>query len=71
MNFIFSVAVRAIFTFVAFVALQYAFHYLVLVTGGLLAGLFFWKVNADRALGLGVLIGTIAFGIFAYLYGTV
>ncbi|MBU6341521.1 MAG: hypothetical protein KGS48_08525 [Bacteroidetes bacterium] len=71
MNFVFSVAVRVAFTFVAFFVLQYMFHYLVLVIGGLLAGLFFWKVNGDRSLGLGVLIGSVLFAVFAYLYGNV
>jgi hypothetical protein len=71
MNFIFSIAVRAAFTFVAFLALQYIFHYLVLVIGGLLGGVFMWKVGDDRALGIGLVVGSALFGIFARLYGSV
>jgi hypothetical protein len=71
MNQIFSILVRAAFTFVAFLAIQYVFHYMVLVAAGLLGSLFFWKMNGDRVLGIGVLIGTLAFGVFAYLYGSV
>jgi hypothetical protein len=71
MNQIFSILVRAAFTFVAFLAIQYVFHYMVLVAAGLLGSLFFWKMNDDRVMGLGVMIGTVVFGVFAYLYGTV
>jgi len=71
MNQIFSILVRAAFTFVAFLAIQYVFHYMVLVAAGFLGSLFFWKMNDDRVLGIGVLIGTVVFGVFAYLYGTV
>lgn len=71
MNQLFSVLVRAAFTFVAFLALQYVFHYLVLVAAGLLGSFFFWKVNDDRSTGLGVLIGSVVFAVFAYLYGSV
>ncbi|MBL7804862.1 MAG: hypothetical protein JNL02_14070 [Saprospiraceae bacterium] len=67
----FSVLVRAAFTFVAFLLIQYVIPYYFLVFGGLLAGLFMWRSGSDRALGIGMIIGSVAFGIFAWMYGNV
>ncbi len=67
----FSILVRAAFTFVAFVIIQYVIPYYFLVAGGLLGGLFMWRSGSDRQLGIGMLLGTVAFGIFAWLYGNV
>ena len=71
MNAVFSVAVRAAFTFVAMLIVQYAIPYYFLVGGGLLAGAFLWKTSDDKALAYGLLIGSAAFGIFAYFFGKV
>jgi hypothetical protein len=71
MNAVFSVLVRAAFTFVAFLLIQYLIPYYFLVGGGLLAGLFLWKTSDDKALTYGILIGSLVFGIFAGLFGTV
>jgi hypothetical protein len=67
----FSIAVRAAFTFVAFLLLQYKVPYYLLVLGGIAAAGFMWKTNDDRALTLGVLIGSALFGIFAFFFGNV
>ncbi len=71
MNKIFTIAVRAAFTFVAFLALQYMLHYGLLVAAGIAAALFLWFTNSDRNLALGVGIGSIVFAVFAFLYGSV
>ncbi|MGI9158115.1 MAG: hypothetical protein ACR2K1_00025 [Saprospiraceae bacterium] len=71
MNSLFSIAVRALFTFVAFLALQYIIPYYFLAIGGLLAGIFIWKTGDDKALAFGLMIGSAVFGVFAYYYGTV
>lgn len=71
MNQAFSIFVRATFTFVAFLVIQYLIPYYFLVAAGLLAGAFMWKTSTDRALGIGMVIGTVAFGLFAFLYGQV
>ena len=71
MNAVFSIFVRAAFTFVAFLIIQYVIPYYFLAGGGVLAGLFMWKTSDDKALAYGLLIGSVLFGIFAFLYGTV
>lgn len=67
----FSIAVRAAFTFVAFLIIQYKIPYYFLVLGGVGAAAFLWKTSDDRALTLGVLIGAILFGVFAFWFGRV
>ena len=71
MNNLFSIAVRALFTFVAFLAIQFIIPYYYLAIGGLLAGIFIWKTGDDKALAFGLMIGSAVFGVFAYVYGTV
>lgn len=71
MNQYFSIAVRAAFTFVAFVALAFKIPYYLLVAGGLIAGFFVWKTSDDRALSLGIIIGSVVFGVFEFIYGQV
>lgn len=71
MNNLFSIAVRALFTFVAFLALQHIIPYYFLAIGGLLAGIFIWQIGDDKALAFGLMIGSAAFGVFAFRYGTV
>ena len=57
---------RAILVFAIFCGVQYFFHYSVVTIGGILAGIFFYTTSYDRPLALGLLIGSIVFGIFAY-----
>jgi hypothetical protein len=71
MKLLLPVLLRTAAVFVAFLALQFVIPYYFLVGGGLLAGGFMLKTSDDRPLALGLLIGSIAFGVFAYLYGTV
>lgn len=66
-----TIAIRAVFTFVAFLVLQYMIPYYFIAPAGLLVGAFLWKTGEDSALGIGMAIGSVAFGIFAYLYGQV
>lgn len=65
------ILIRAAFTFVVFLVLQYKIPYYLLVAGGAGAAAFMWKTSDDRQLTLGVLIGSLAFGFFAFLYGEV
>ncbi|MDX2134687.1 MAG: hypothetical protein SFV52_07870 [Saprospiraceae bacterium] len=71
MNQLFSIAIRAAFTFVAFVVIQYMVPYYLLLAGGLLAAVFLWFTGTDRTLALGIGIGSLAFGAFAVVYGQV
>ncbi len=64
-------AVRAAFTFVAFLVIQYMVPYYFLLAGGLLASVFLWFTGTDRSLALGIGIGSVAFGVFAILFGQV
>ena len=57
---------RIIATFALFCALQYIIPYYFLAIGGIIAGFFMLKTSDDRPLALGVLIGSIAFAVFAY-----
>ncbi len=68
---VFAVLIRIVLVFGACVGLQYLFHYGYLVGIGLLAGVFIYFTSNDRPLAYGLLIGSVLFGIFAYLYGTV
>lgn len=71
MKDIFPIAVRAAFTFVAFLVIQYKLPYYLLVLCGVSAAGFLWKTSDDRQLTLGVLIGSVVFGIFAFFFGKV
>ncbi len=71
MTKLWPVLLRVVLVFAAFLALQYIIPYYFLVGGGLLAGLFMYKTSDDRALSLALLIGSVVFAAFAYLYGTV
>jgi hypothetical protein len=65
------IAIRAAFTFVALTVIAFKIPYYLLMIGGLAAGLFVWKTSDDRALSLGIVIGSILFGIFEFIYGQV
>ncbi len=71
MKNIIPILIRATFTFVAFLVIQYKIPYYFLVLGGVGTAAFLWKTSDDRDLTLGVLIGSAVFGIFAFLYGEV
>lgn len=65
------IAIRAVFTFAALAVIAFKIPYYLLMIGGLAAGLFVWKTSDDRALSLGIVIGSILFGIFEFIYGQV
>lgn len=65
------VLLRTVFVCVALLGLQYLIPYYFLVGFGLLAGGFMLKTSDDRPMALALLVGSVLFGIFAYLYGTV
>lgn len=65
----FSTLLRTVGTFAAFCALQYIIPWYFLTAGGIAAGLFMLKTSDDRPMALGALVGSIAFGIFAYAMG--
>lgn len=71
MNTIFSIFVRAAFTFVAFLLIQYAVPYYFLVIGGILGGIYSLTIGDDKQLGWGLVIGSVIFGVFALLFGKV
>ena len=71
MNQLFSILVRAAFTFVAFLVIQYGVPYYFLVLGGVLAAVFIWFTSSDRNLAIGIGVGTLVLGVFAALYGQV
>ncbi|MBL7775981.1 MAG: hypothetical protein JNK89_08250 [Saprospiraceae bacterium] len=62
---------RTALVFAAFLGLQYIIPYYFLVAGGVLAGVFMYYTSDDRPLAYGLLAGSLVFGVFAYLYGTV
>lgn len=71
MTKIWPILLRVILVFAAFLGLQYLIPYYFLVGGGLLAGVFMYYTSDDRALSVALLVGSVLFAVFAYLYGTV
>ena len=71
MQILWPVLLRTALVFLAFLGLQFIIPYYFLVSGGVLAGGFMFKTSDDRPLALGLLIGSVLFGIFAFLYGKV
>jgi hypothetical protein len=67
MKDLFSILVRAAFTFVAFSIIQYTIPWYFLAAGGIAAGFFMLKIGEDRSSGIGILAGSILFGIFAFV----
>lgn len=66
MKAILPTTIRTLATFAIFCALQYIIPWYLLAPAGIVAGFFMLKTGDDRALALGVLIGSIAFAVFAY-----
>jgi hypothetical protein len=58
---------RTLLTFAVACGLQYFIPWYLLAIGGVVAGFFMLKTSDDRPAALGLLIGSIAFAIFAYL----
>ena len=63
------VLLRTVVVFAIFCGLQYLIPWHLLAIGGVVAGIFMLKTSDDRPMSLGVLIGSIAFAIFAYTMG--
>ena len=53
-------------SFLVFCVIQYVIPWYLLAPAGIVAGFFMLKTSDDRPMSLGVLIGSIAFAIFAY-----
>jgi len=66
MNKFISTLLRTVGVFAVFAALQYVIIWYLLAPAGLIAGLFMYKTSDDRPMSLGLIIGSILFGIFAY-----
>ena len=66
MKSVFPVALRVIIVFAVACGLQYLIPWYLLAPAGLVAGFFMLKTGSDRNMALGMLIGSIAFGVFAY-----
>ena len=71
MNTLWPILTRIVLVFVVLLGLQYIIPYYFLVGAGILSGGFMIKVSDDKPLAWGLLVGSILFGVFAYLYGTV
>lgn len=71
MNQYFSIAVRAAFSFVAFLIIQYMIPPYLLALAGVGIGFFLLKADGDRATGLGLIIGSVVFALFAFFFGSV
>lgn len=66
MKSILPILIRSILVFAVAAGLQYFIPWYLLAIGGVGAGFFLLKTGDDRATALGMLIGSIAFAIFAY-----
>ncbi|MDO8367769.1 MAG: hypothetical protein Q7T20_13290, partial [Saprospiraceae bacterium] len=67
MKSFFPILLRVVLVFAIACVLQYLIPWYLLVAGGVVAGFFMLKTSNDRAAALGLLIGSIVFGIFAYI----
>jgi len=67
MKSLIPILLRIILVFAVSCGLQYFIPWYFLAVGGIVAGFFMLKTSDDRASALGMLIGSIAFGIFAYV----
>ncbi len=66
MKSLLPILLRTILVFALACGLQYVIPWYFLAVGGTVAGFFMLKTSDDRAAALGMLIGSIGFGIFAY-----
>lgn len=67
----FATLLRTVLVFGSFLGIQYFVPYYFLAIGGILGGAFVLKTSDDRPTGLALIIGSILFAIFAYLWGQV
>lgn len=65
MNSFLKIALRALLTFGVLCAVQYIIPYYLIAVAAIVAGFFMLKTGDDRETALGILVGGIAFGIFA------
>lgn len=65
MNSFLKIALRALLTFAVLAAVQYIIPYYLIALAAIVAGFFMLKTGDDRETALGILVGGIAFGIFA------
>ena len=66
MKSLFPTLLRVVLVFAVACGLQYLIPWYFLAVAGTVAGFFMLKTSDDRPSALGMLIGSIAFGIFAY-----
>lgn len=66
MKLLLPTLLRIAAVFLVFAGLQYVIIWYFLAPAGLAAGLFMYKTSDDRPMSLGLIIGSILFGIFAY-----
>jgi hypothetical protein len=66
MKSILPILIRSVLVFAIAAGLQYFIPWYLLAIGGVGAGFFLLKTGDDRATALGMLIGSVAFAIFAY-----
>lgn len=66
MKLFFPTLLRIVLVFAVSCGIQYLIPWYFLAGGGTVAGIFMLKTSDDRPMALGMLIGSIAFGIFAY-----
>lgn len=66
MKSILPILIRAVIVFAVACGIQYFIPWYLLSAGGIVAGFFLLKTSDDRNTAMGMLIGSIAFGIFAY-----
>jgi hypothetical protein len=71
MKSFFPILLRVVGVFAVACAVQYIIPWYLLAAFGVAAGFFMLKTSDDRATALGVLIGSIVFGIFAYAMGQI
>ena len=67
MKLLLPTLLRVLLVFAVSCGIQYFIPWYFLAVGGTVAGFFMLKTSDDRASALGMLIGSVAFGIFAYL----
>jgi len=60
------ILLRSVLVFAIACGLQYFIPWFYLAPGGIAAGIFLFKTSNDRVAAIGMLIGSIVFGIFAY-----
>ena len=66
MKSFFPILLRVVLVFAVACGLQYIIPWFYLAPGGIAAGIFLLKTSDDRVAALGMIIGSVAFGIFAY-----